>query len=262
MMNLKQLLSNFLLFTILLYTTNLKAQKLDLGSPESVGMSHDRIQNLTSVLNKYVENKKLAGAVALIARKGKIVYFESVGQMDIEKKIPMSRNAIFRIASQTKAIVSVGIMMLQEEGKLLISDPVGDYIPEFEETKVAVPKEDGGYIIEKAKRPITIRDLLTHTAGIGYGDGVASDIWEKEGIQGWYFAHRNEPVLETVKRMGQLPFDAQPGEKYVYGYNTDILGALIEVVSGQTLEVFLEKQILNPLGTKIKQSSHCLLLYS
>ena len=143
---------------------------MDLGSPESVGMSHDRIQNLTSVLNKYVENKKLA-AVALIARRGKIVYFESVGQMDIEKKIPMSRNTIFRIASQTKAIVSVGIMMLQEEGKLLISDPVGDYIPEFEETKVAVPKEGGGYIIEKAKRPITIRDLLTHTAGIGYGDG-------------------------------------------------------------------------------------------
>ena len=127
---------------------------------------------------------------------------------------------------------------------------MGDYIPEFEETKVAVPKEGGGYIIEKANRPITIRDLLTHTAGIGYGDGVASDIWEKEGIQGWYFAHRKEPVLETVKRMGQLPFDAQPGEKYVYGYNTDILGALIEVVSGQTLEEFLEKQILNPLGMK------------
>ena len=125
--------------------------------------------------------------------------------MDIEKNIPMSRNTIFRIASQTKAIVSVGIMMLQEEGKLLISDPVGEYIPEFEETKVAVSTEGGGYIIEKAKRPITIRDLLTHTAGIGYGDGVASDIWEKEGIQGWYFAHRNEPILETVKRMGQLP---------------------------------------------------------
>ena len=250
MMNLKQILSNFLLLTIAIYTTNIKAQKLDLGLPESVGMSHDRIQNLTSVLEEYVENKKLAGAVALIARRGKIVYFESVGQMDIEKQIPMSRNAIFRIASQTKAIVSVGIMMLQEEGKLLISDPVGDYIPEFEQTKVAVPKEDGGYIVEKAKRPITIRDLLTHTAGIGYGDGVASDIWEKEGIQGWYFAHRNEPVLETVKRMGQLPFDAQPGEKYVYGYNTDILGALIEVVSGQTLEVYLQKQILNPLGMK------------
>ena len=152
-MNLKQILSIFLLLTTAINTTNIKAQILDLGLPESVGMSHDRLQNLTSVLEEYVENKKLAGAVALIARRGKIVYFESVGQMDIEKKIPMSRNAIFRIASQTKAIVSVGIMMLQEEGKLLISDPVGDYIPEFEETKVAVPKEDGGYIIEKANRP-------------------------------------------------------------------------------------------------------------
>lgn len=249
-MYIKQILSNFLLLTIAIYTTNLKAQKLDLGSPESVGMSHERIQNLTRVLNGYVENKKLAGAVALIARRGKIIYFEPIGQMDIEKNIPMSRNTIFRIASQTKAIVSVGVMMLQEEGKILISDPVGDYIPEFKETTVAVTKEGGGYIIEKAKRPITIRDLLTHTAGIGYGDGVASDIWEKEGIQGWYFAHKNEPVLKTVKRMGHLPFDAQPGKKYVYGYNTDILGALIEVVSGQTLEAFLQKKILNPLGMK------------
>ncbi|MEK9613088.1 MAG: serine hydrolase, partial [Flavobacteriaceae bacterium] len=106
------------------------------------------------------------------------------------------------------------------------------------------------YDIIKAKRAITLRDLLTHSAGIGYGQGVASDLWKEAKIQGWYFADRQEPILETVKRMASLPNDAQPGEKFVYGYNTDILGAVIEVVSGQTLESFLQTRILNPLGMK------------
>src|SRR5690606_15123102 len=145
------------------------------------------------------------------------------------------------------AIVSVGIMMLQEEGKLLINDPLGKYIPEFNETTVAKAKEDGGYEIVKANRAITIRDLLTHTSGVGYGDGVAGDLWKKAKIQGWYFADRDEPILETVKKMAALPFDAQPGEQFVYGYNTDILGALIEVVSGEPLDKFLKNRILDPL---------------
>jgi CubicO group peptidase (beta-lactamase class C family) len=139
-------------------------------------------------------------------------------------------------------------MMLQEEGKLLIQDPVSRFIPEFKNTTVAVPKAGGGYDIVKAKREITIRDLLTHTAGIGYGEGVAADEWKKAGIQGFYFAHLNEPVAETVKRMAALPMDAQPGEKYVYGYATDILGVVIERASGMTLEQFLTQRIFEPLG--------------
>jgi CubicO group peptidase (beta-lactamase class C family) len=241
------LLHRFLLVLFLQFHV-LSAQVMTYASPESVGMSTERIDNLTTVLQNYVDSDQLAGAVALVARKNKIVYFEAVGQRDKANNSPMQTDAIFRIASQTKALVSVGIMILQEQGKLLISDPVGKYISEFQNTQVAVPNENGGYTLEKSKRPITLRDLLTHTAGIGYGNGIASDLWEKAEIQGWYFAHRDEPVLETIKRMGSLPFDAHPGEKYVYGYNTDILGGVIEVASGQSLEDFLQTHILDPLG--------------
>jgi len=186
--------------------------------------------------------------VTLVARKGQIAYFEAMGHNDIDEDIPMAGHTIFRIASQTKAIVSVGIMILQEEGKLLINDPLSKYIPEYANTTVAVPTDDGDYTVVNANRPITIRDLLTHTAGIGYGGGPAADLWEEAGIQGWYFAHLDEPVLETVKRMASLPMDAHPGDQFVYGYNTDILGALIEVVSGDPLDVFLQRRILDPLG--------------
>lgn len=239
-----KLLTFFLAF-ILYY--NLPAQVLTKTDPEKVGMSSERLKALTDNFQQYTNNSKLPGAVILVARRGQIAYFKPFGKSDIEKNTLMEENSIFRIASQTKAIVSVGIMMLQEEGKLLITDPLGKYIPEFNETTVAKAKEGGGYEIVKANRAITIRDLLTHTSGIGYGDGPASDLWEKAKIQGWYFADRDEPVLETVKRMAGLPFNAQPGEQFVYGYNTDILGALIEVVSGEPLDKFLKSRILDPL---------------
>jgi CubicO group peptidase (beta-lactamase class C family) len=139
-------------------------------------------------------------------------------------------------------------MILQEEGKLLIQDPLSKYIPEFKETTVAEPKPEGGYAIVKAKREITIRDLLTHTAGIGYGSGVAADEWKRAGIQGWYFADREEPIAETVKRMASLPMDAQPGSQWVYGYSTDILGVVVERASGMPLDQFLKERIFGPLG--------------
>ncbi len=239
-------LITFLLAFIL--HSNISAQEFVKVEPEKVGMSSERLQFLTATLQEYVDNGQISGAVTLIARRGQIAYFKSFGQSDLENDIPMLDNSIFRIASQTKAILSVGVMILQEEGKLLITDPVGKYLPAYKETTVAVENEDGEYEIVKANRPITIRDLLTHTAGIGYGGGIASDLWEKAEIQGWYFSDRNEPIQATVARMGSLPFDAQPGEKFVYGYNTDILGALVEVASGEPLDTFLKTHILEPLG--------------
>ena len=249
-MNYPSILKPFILSLVLFLFGGLHAQEIVLTKPEQVGMSSQRLEVLSQTFQNYIDEGKLPGASILVARKGEIAYFQTFGKRDIEAGHPLEKNAIFRIASQTKAIVSVGIMMLQEEGKLLISDPLGKYIPEFQETTVAVAKEEGGYEIVKAHRPITIRDLLTHTAGIGYGNGVAKDLWKEAEIQGWYFAHREEPILETVKKMASLPFDAQPGEKFVYGYNTDILGALIEVVSGEPLDQFLQTRILNPLGMK------------
>ena len=238
----------FILF--LLLVGHLGAQDLQVVAPEEVGMSAERLEQLTDRFRKYVEEDELPGSVTLVARQGKVAYYEAVGMSNIASKKTMEKDAIFRIASQTKAIVSVGIMILQEEGKLLIQDKVGDYIPEFSETTVAEPNDEGGYDVVKAKRAMTIRDLLTHTAGIGYGYGPGKDEWEEAGIQGWYFADRDEPILETVKRMGALPMDAHPGTKWVYGYAVDILGAIVEVASGMPLDEFLADRIFTPLGMK------------
>lgn len=228
----------------------LPAQDLSPAPPETVGLSPERLQRLTAALNGYVADGKVAGGVVLVARHGKLAYHEPFGQRDREAASPMARDAIFRIASQSKAIVSVGVMMLQEEGRLLVSDPVGRYLPEFQTTTVAVPRELGGYDVVPAKRPVTIRDLLMHTAGVGYGQGVAADRWAQAGIQGWYFAHRDEPISATVTRMATLPFDAHPGERWVYGYSTDILGAVVERVSGQPLDEFLRTRLFTPLGMR------------
>ena len=224
------------------------AAALETTRPEAVGVSSERLERLTQTLEDYVESGRLAGGVALVARRGQIVYLHAFGERDRESGAPMTADSMFRIASQTKAIVSTAVMMLQEEGALLIRDPVGDYLPEFRETTVAVPRDRGGYDVVPATRPITIRDLLTHTSGYGYGTGVAANRWQSAGIQGWYFADRDEPIAETVKRIAALPADAQPGERWVYGYSTDILGALVERVSGQPLDRFLEERIFRPLG--------------
>lgn len=223
-------------------------QALETIRPEEVGMSPARLERLTGALQRYVDDGELAGAVALVARHGHIAYFESVGLADVERKAAMRRDTIFRIASQTKAIVSVGIMILQEEGRLLTTDLVSKYIPAYSSTSVAVAREGGGYDVVPANRPISIRDLLTHTAGIGYGYGVAADRWQQAGIQGWYFADRNEPIGATIERIAELPFDAQPGTEWVYGYSTDILGVVIEKASGMSLADFLRQRIFEPLG--------------
>ena len=223
-------------------------QELVIGKPEEQGFSTQRLARIDQVFNSYVTENKMAGSVILVARKGKIAYYKAFGFRDKESNSRMELGSIFRIASQTKAIVSVGIMMLQEEGKLLIQDPLSRFIPEFKETKVAVAKPTGGYEIVKAKREITIKDLLTHTAGVGYGQGIAAEEWKKAGLQDFYFAHLDEPVAETIKRMAALPMDAHPGERYVYGYATDILGVVIERASGMPLDKFLKERIFDPLG--------------
>lgn len=223
-------------------------QGLPTGEPNALGFSGERLLRIDAAFKAYVEDNKMAGSVILVARKGKVAYFKAFGYRDIASKSTMTGDVIFRIASQTKAIVSVGIMILQEEGKLLIQDPLSKYFPEFKETTVAKPAAGGEYSVVKAKREITLRDLLTHTAGIGYGYGVAAEAWKKAGIQGWYFADRNEPIAETVKRMAALPMEAQPGEKWVYGYSIDILGAVIEKASGMPLDQFLKDRIFDLVG--------------
>ena len=227
------------------------AQELPRVAPEDAGFAPGRLERVGAMLDEYVAEGRLPGAVVAVLRDGAVAYEHATGFADLEARAPLGADAIFRIASQTKAIVSVAVMMLQEDGALLISDPVGKYLPAFTETTVAEPLPGGGYDVVAAQRPITVRDLLTHTAGIGYGmGGPGADRWREAEITGWYFAHRDEPVRATVDRMGSLPMQAQPGERFVYGYNTDILGALVEAVSGRTLEGFLHSRIFEPLDMR------------
>jgi CubicO group peptidase (beta-lactamase class C family) len=227
------------------------AQSLRTGSPESVGMSSERLDRLSDALEAYVANGELAGSVTLVARRGRIVYFEAFGNRDREANARMQTDAIFRIASQTKATVSVAAMTLVEEGKLLITDPVGKYLPEFMETKVAVAREGAsGFDVIAARRPITVRDLLTHTSGYGYGAGIGGELWAAAGQTGYYFADRDETIRDSVRRIASLPAHAQPGEQWIYGYSTDILGALVEVVAGKPLDQALTERVFTPVGMR------------
>jgi CubicO group peptidase (beta-lactamase class C family) len=210
-------------------------------------MSSSRLEQLSEVLQAYVDEGRLPGGEALIVRRGKVAYHSAFGARDRETGDALEIGDRFRIASQTKAVVSVAIMILQEEGKLLIGDPVARYLPSFAHTTVAEGRDSDGYDIVSASRPVTLQDLLTHTAGVSYGDGLPADAWAQAEIQGWYFAHRAEPIRQTVDRMASLPFNRHPGAAWVYGYSTDILGAVVEAASGETLDAFLRSRILEPL---------------
>jgi len=251
----RQKLFGSLIITLIAFilSVSLFAYELPKAKASEVGISAERLEQLGQVLKSYCEEKGAPGMVVLIARNGKVAYHRAFGRFRLDKPEPMPLDAIFRIASQSKAVTSVAVMKLMEEGKLLLDDPISKYIPEFKETYVAVKpegKEVKGYSVVPAKRQITIRDLLTHTAGISYGDGPAREEYLKAGIHGWFLTDKDMNIGELVKKLTQLPFDAQPGERFVYGYNTDILGYLVEVVSGMNLAEFVEKRIAAPLGMR------------
>ena len=237
----------FLTITLSAVTQASLAADFSRVRPERAGMSSERLERLDAVLKSYVDNGQVAGQVAMVLRNGRVVYSTANGWQNKEADIPMSEDSIFRIASQTKALVSTGIMILHERGQLDISHPLSRYIPEWGNMQVAVSESNGSYRLEEARRPITIRHLLTHTGGVSYGSGPAREQWEEAGFQGWYFANKNEPILNSIKRMAALPLDQHPGEEYIYGYNTDILGAVIEVASGKDLNTFLREELFEPL---------------
>ena len=221
-------------------------------TPASVGVSGERLNRLSSTLQQYVDQGRTAGVVTIVVRQGKVVHLEAFGKRDIESGAPMQKDTIFRIASMSKAITSLATMILLEEGKLLLDDPVSKFIPSFAKTTVMVPPPAGAVAgtpvsVVPAKRPITVRDLLTHTAGIGYGAGPAEPLYKAANVYMWYFADKAEPIATTIDRLAALPFDAQPGERYVYGFNTDILGVVVEKASGMSLDEFLKTRIFQPL---------------
>ena len=225
------------------------------SSPSAARQGFDpgRLQRIEAAMQRYVDRGTIAGAVALVMRDGEIVYEEAVGWQDRESQRAMPTDAIFRIASQSKAVTSVAVMMLVEEGLVSLGDPVSRWIPSFAQSRVAV-RAEGGVDLVPARRQITIRDLLTHTAGISYGgEPHVAAAYQGEGLGygeafGWYTAHREEPICDTMDRLGTLPIVRQPGEAFVYGYNTDILGCVVERASGIALDEFFRQRITGPLG--------------
>ncbi|MCK8490486.1 beta-lactamase family protein [Spirosoma sp. RP8] len=222
------------------------------ASAESVGMSTTRLQRMDAVINDYVAQGRQAGVAVLVARNGRIVYHKAYGQDDIRTKTPLKRDAIFRIASQTKAITSIGLMMLFEEGKFLLDDPISKYIPAFKNPKVLdkYNEKDTTYTTVPAKREITIRHLLTHTSGISYpsiGTKEAVAIYAKKDIPSGIGAPGGT-LAEAMNRLASLPLIHQPGDRWTYGLSVDVAGYLIELLSGQTLDQFLRTRLFEPLG--------------
>jgi CubicO group peptidase (beta-lactamase class C family) len=236
-------------------STQQRAAAPSRSAATTAGFSAERLGRLDAALQQYVDDKRVAGAVALVLRDGRQVYQKAVGWSDQDAGRRMEPDTIVRIASQTKAITSVAILQLAEEGRLTIGNAVSQFIPAYAKTTVAV-RSEAGVTTVPARRQITIRDLLTHTAGISYGtDSHLAAQYQAKGLgpaagRGWYTADKDEPVCETMERLASLPFAAQPGDAYVYGYNTDILGCVVERASGVPLDKYIESRITGPLGMK------------
>lgn len=241
----------FLLFCVFIQTIIL-AQNLETATPESVGMSSTRLKRIDATLNEYIEKGRIPGAVALIMRDGKLVYYESFGYENIETKTKLSKDVIVRAASQTKAITSTAVMSLYEEGKFLLDEPISKYIPAFKSPMVLdkFNEADSSFTTIPAKREITIRDLLSHTSGISYagiGTKEANAIYAKNKISNG-LGTPNLKLADFVNDLAKMPLMHQPGERWTYGLNTDILGYFVELVSGKPLDVFFQERIFAPLG--------------
>ncbi len=231
-----------------------KNQQLQVAkSPVEVGFMPDRLARIDENISGWMADGRLNGCVVLIVRNGKIAYHKAFGYNDVAKKDALRTDHIFRIASQTKAITSAAVMMLYEEGKFLLDDPISLYIPEFAKQQVleSFNEADTTYSTVPAKSEVTIRQLLTHTAGLGYpgiGTREARAIYAKGNVSSGIGVEPGRLLADDVKRIARLPLMHQPGEKFTYGYNIDVLGYLVEVVSGMSLDQFFKKRIFEPLG--------------
>ena len=244
-----------LLITFLSFNFYLSAQTISVAqNPELVGMSSKKLSKIDREMKDWVAKGWMNGGGAIIIRKGKIAYHKAFGFNDLASKEPLQKEAIYRIASQTKAITSVAIMMLFEDGKLLLDDPVSKYIPSFKKQNVLdkFNEKDTTFTTVPAAKEVTIRELLTHTSGLGYatiGSKEANAIYAKNKISSG-LGEGNNSLLDAMSRLGTLPLMHQPGAKFTYGLNTDLLGCLVEVISGENLEQFFKTRIFDPLGMK------------
>lgn len=247
----KKLLSSFLVVFALQTAI---AQTLSPTIVKQSGIHYDRLAQIDTILKHYVDKNWLAGAVVIIIKDNQVAYYKGHGYSNIAGKKTMQADAIFRIASQTKAITSLAIMQLFEQGKLGLDQHISDFIPEFKNPKLikSFNPSDSSYTTAPAKREITFRDLLTHTSGIDYptiGTDTMQAIYAKNNIPSG-LGYFNESLLSKMKALGGLPLIHNPGERFTYGLNTDLLGCLIEIISGESLETYCTRHIFEPLGMK------------
>lgn len=242
---------------IIVFVSVSRGGELPTSKPAAVDLSAERLETLKPELQKLVNEGKIPGAVALVARHGKVVYVTSVGYRDIASKTPISEDTIFAIASMTKPVTCIGAMMLVEQGKLALDDPVEKHLPELKNLRVLAKSKndaDDEPSTVPAKRPITIRDLFTHTSGISYGFAILGDTsqtrLEKIYTRARLIRGNLRTVAELVEQLGKVPLAHQPGERWTYGLNHDVLGRVIEVVSGQSFDDYLQKHIFNPLDMR------------
>jgi CubicO group peptidase (beta-lactamase class C family) len=226
---------------------------LSMGSPERAGMSPERLARIDTMIETAIAESRIPGAVALVARNGLIVHHRAYGMADKKSGRALERDDIFRIASQTKAITSTAVMMLWEQGLFQLDDPIARWIPEFKEMGVLKTFDEAGgtWTAEPANKPITIRHLLTHTSGIGYGvidgDPRFRKIYAQAGVVDLFTTER-VTIADNVRKLAALPLHHHPGERYTYSEGLDVLGYFIEIVSGKTFDVFLREQLFKPLG--------------
>ena len=217
-------------------------QGLPRAAPEEVGVSTEHLERIRPVMQGYVDDGRIAGLLTVVARRGKIVHFETIGMRDIENNKPIEVDTIFRIHSMSKPITSVAVMMLYEEGHFQLDTPVSNFIPEFKNMKVYNKDQTE---ISDAKKEVTIKHLLTHTAGLIYG-------WGGEALDKRYqkanLFQPGTPLADTVKKLSDIPLAHEPGDRWTYGVSTDVLGYLVEVVSGMPFEEFLQTRLFEPLG--------------
>jgi CubicO group peptidase (beta-lactamase class C family) len=242
-----------LLSFVLLLVAPISARALPPGSPEEVGLSKERLARIGQVLNGQIEMRSFPGAVALVARKGRVAYFEAVGQLDPKTGSPMSKDAIFRLYSMTKPFTSVAAMILVEEGRLRLTDPVGTYLPKLLKLDVAQQGTDSSgkatYTVVPSERPVTVYDLMRHTSGLVYAGSTRNeyvkDLYAKENV-GW----SGVTPAEQLEALAKVPLARQPGTMWEYGLSTDVVGRVVESVSGMPLGRFLDERLFRPLGMK------------
>jgi CubicO group peptidase (beta-lactamase class C family) len=240
----------FLVVTVLTQAQQKTAQSFTIvKSPEEAGFSPDRLKRLDNLMQSFVADGIAPNVLTFVAHNGKVVAFNAYGYSNLEKKTPLKRDDIFRIASQTKAVATVGLLTLFEQGKFLLDDPISKYIPEFKNPRVleSVDRKAGTYETRPAKSEITIRQLLSHTAGIPYEHPLDS---VPEFKVPFFNSTQPEVLADVIKRLATRPLTSDPGTAFVYGLNTDVIGYLIEILSGKKLDVFLKETVLDPLGMK------------